>query len=63
MFGDPTPAPRRGVDDVRAAGGPGLMLGHRGGASDCQAIVAHAPADAAYLAVMFNDEVPAEAGL
>lgn len=39
------------------------MLGHNGGARGCQALVADLPADTASISVLFNDEVPAEAGL
>lgn len=48
---------------VEAAGGPGLMVGHSGGAPGFRAIVAYLPAEPAFVAVMLNDERPAEAGL
>jgi D-alanyl-D-alanine carboxypeptidase len=44
-------------------GGPGRMVGHSGGALGARAIAAYLPAEPAYVAVMVNDELPAEAGL
>mgnify|MGYP000237518163 CR=1 FL=1 len=37
--------------------GPGTMIGHSGGARGCRAVVAYLPADTAYVAVLFNDEM------
>lgn len=39
------------------------MVGHSGGAVGARAIVAYLPDEPVYVAVMFNDERPAEAGL
>lgn len=47
----------------KVSGGPGRMIGHSGGALGAWAIVAYLPAEPAFVAVMFNDERPAEAGL
>ncbi|MCY1062622.1 serine hydrolase [Nannocystis sp. SCPEA4] len=63
IFDDPALRYGRGMMLYEAAGGPGLMVGHSGGAPGFRAIVAYLPAEPAFVAVMINDERPAEAGL
>lgn len=64
MFDDPSLRYGRGMMFYeKVPGGPGRMVGHSGGALGARAIVAYLPAEPAFVAVMFNDERPAEAGL
>lgn len=63
MFGDPRQRYGAGIMLYTIPEGPGTMIGHSGGARGCRAVVAYLPADTAYVAVLFNDEIPAEAGL
>ncbi|WAS98112.1 serine hydrolase domain-containing protein [Nannocystis punicea] len=63
MFEDPSQRYGRGLMMVEVPGGPGLMIGHSGGAPGFRAVVAYLPAEPAFVAVMINDELPAEAGL
>lgn len=63
MFEDPQLRYGQGLMYYAVDGGPRPMLGHSGGTRGARAIVTYVPADAAYVAVMFNDERPAEAGL